>query len=53
MYHQGLGKEKDENHADLCLRSNVFSFEGGRMFHPSYQNGGKILSIVKPPVGRR
>ena len=23
------------------------------MFHPSYQNGGKILSIEKPPVGRR
>ena len=23
------------------------------MCHPSYQNGGKILSIEKPPVGRR
>ena len=22
------------------------------MFHPSYQNGGKILSIIKPTVGR-
>ena len=21
------------------------------MFHPSYQNGGKILSTGKPPVG--
>ena len=21
------------------------------MFHPIYQNGGKILRIVKPPVG--
>ena len=23
------------------------------MFDPNYQNGGKILSIEKPPIGRR
>ena len=28
---QGFGREKDENRADLCLRSIVFSFESGRL----------------------
>ena len=27
---QGFGREKDENCADLCLRSIAFSFENGR-----------------------
>ena len=29
--HQGFGRKKDENCADLCLRSIVFSFESGRI----------------------
>ena len=28
-FHKGFGREKDENHADLCLRSIVFFFESG------------------------
>ena len=31
QFNQGFGREKDENHADLCLRSIVFSFESGRL----------------------
>ena len=31
QFNQGFGREKDENHADLCLRSIVFSFESGRI----------------------
>ena len=31
LYRQGFGREKDENRADLCLRSIVFSFESGRL----------------------
>ena len=29
LYFQGFGREKDENRADLCLRSIVFSVESG------------------------
>ena len=29
--HQGFGREKVENHADLRLRSIVFSFESGHL----------------------
>ena len=28
---EGFGREKDENRADLCLRSIVFSFESSRL----------------------
>ena len=28
---QGFGREKDENHTDLCLRSIVFSYESGHL----------------------
>ena len=28
---QGFGRKKDENRADLCLHSIVFSFESGRL----------------------
>ena len=52
----GFWKGEDENRADLCLRSIVLAFFRKRqplMLHPNFQNGGKDLSIEKPPVGRR
>ena len=30
-FNQGFGREKDENRADLCLCSIVFSFKSGRL----------------------
>ena len=45
--------EKNENRADLCLRLLYFLLKAAAlMFHFSYQNGGKILSIEKPSGGR-
>ena len=48
-----FGRERDGNYGDLYFRSIFFLLKVAAFDDPSrYQNGGKTLSIVKPPIGR-
>ena len=61
-YKQGFGRENRMRWESIGWESHRFMFAFyciffckrlPLMFQPSYQNGGKILSIDEPPVGRR
>ena len=51
FYHEP-GERWESRRFILVFYCIFFGKRSSLMFHPSYQNGGKILSIVKPPVGR-